>query len=397
MPQLRSRFALVLALAACGGGGKKTNPDAAGSDAAPDAPRVCASLTPMTTSIDILNANLTGSTPYIIWGGPGGDAGDGNPLTLQFEFYGGIESSLAGTFDLSQGNQTDYAKCAICVHAYSVDAQGNPIKQFFQSGGSVTLTEDPFTHEHMIASFSNVTLQEVTIDQNTFASTPVAGGLCTSYGSFTADHDKVPNAYMTCAKTTYQDGTACDCQCGGGGSNALPDPDCVDGNLPVNGCTTGQICYGVDDTCQTAPLNDKCAAAVPVTIGTPVTGTTVNSANNYASGLQDMTSCTGFTEQGPDVAYSVVLTAGQSITVTLSGLDTGFDGAIALLGPGTSSICDASPITTCVKGADANAEGMNETFTYTTDATNGAGTYYVLVDSFYPNEAGAFTLSVTSP
>ncbi len=394
MPQVRARILLMMSLVACGGGGKKTTPDAAKTvDAPPDA-RVCASLTaPGSTTLDIINASVGGANPFIAWGGPGGDAGDGNQLKLQFEFYGGIEPSLAGTFDLSMGNQANYMTCAVCVHAFSVDAQGNPIKQFFQSGGSVTLTEDPFTNEHLVASFSNVTLQEVTIDSQSFASTPVAGGLCTTYGSFTADHDKVPNAYTTCPKATYQDGTTCNCMCGGGGSAAVPDPDCQNGNLAVAGCTGNQLCY-YDDTCQTAPLNDKCATATPITIGTPVTGTTVNAANNYNAGLEGAT-CDGVSQAGPDVAYSVTLTANQAITVTLSGLDAMYDGSIALVGPGTpATACDANPITLCVKGADAAAEGANETFQYT--ATT-AGTYYIIVDSFYPNEAGAFTLSVTSP
>jgi hypothetical protein len=390
---MRARTLLVLSLVACGGGDKKAAPDAKTADAA----RVCASPTaPTSANVDILNNGASAAqNPFIIWGGPGGDAGDGNQLTLQFEFYKGIESSLMGTFDLSMGNQTNYMTCAVCLHAYSLDSSGNPIKEFFQSGGSVTLTEDPFTNQHMIASFSNVTMQEVTIDQNTFASTPVAGGLCASYGNFSVDHDKVPNAY-TCAKNTYADGTTCNCGCGGGSGSAAAtaeDPDCANGNATVNGCTANQICY-FNDTCETAPLNDKCAAATPIVIGTPVTGTTVNAANNYDKGLEGST-CDGATQPGPDVAYSVALTANQAITVTLSGLDATYDGSVALVGPGTAATaCDANPITLCVKGADTAGAGANETFQYT--ATT-AGTYYLIVDSFFADQAGAFTLNVTSP
>jgi len=382
MPQVRTHFALLLALVACGGGGKKANPDAPQQqvDAAPDA-RVCTTLTNGTT--DILGYDATNKV--IVFGGPGGDAGDGNPLKLQFEFYGGIEPSLAGTFDLSQGNQTNYMTCAVCVRAFSVDAQGNPIKEFFQTGGSVTLTEDPLTNEHLVASFSNIQLQEVTIDQQTFASTPVAGGLCTSYGSFNVDHDKVPNAW-TCQHTAYQDGTTCDCMCGG--TSGIMDPDCAIANATVNGCTSGQVCF--KDGCVTPPANDTCGTAVALTLGTPVTGTTIGATNNYSDGLQG-TTCTGFMQQGADVAYSIALTANQAITVTLSGLDATYDGSVALLGPGAATICDAAPIATCVAGADANPEGTTETFTYT--ATT-AGTYYILVDSFYATEAGAFTLTV---
>lgn len=389
MPQTRTRTLLIMSLTtlvACGGGDKKATPDAKTVDAAPDA-RVCATLTaPTGTAVDAKGFDATNKVMVV--GGAGGDAGDGNQLTFQVEVYGGIESSLAGTFDLTMGNQNNYKTCAICVRAYSLDASGNPIKEFFQSSGSVTLTADPFTNGHLVASFSNVTLQEVMIASD-FTSTPVAGGLCATYGTFSVDHTKAPNAY-TCQYQTYSDGTTCDCQCGGTGSASIIDTDCAAQNAPVNGCTTGQICNLVDDTCHAPVTNDKCATATPITVGTPVTGTTVNASNNYDAGLEG-TTCTGFPQGGADVAYSVVLTANQAITVTLSGLDATYDGSIALLGPGAATICDANPIATCVKGADAANAGANETFTYT--ATT-AGTYYIIVDSFATRGAGAFTLTV---
>jgi hypothetical protein len=390
MAEVRHELTLLLALAACGGGGGgggKNN--YYGLDASPqidataDA-RVCTNLTTGTTDIKGYDA----VDNIIVFGGPvNGDLGDGNPLSFQFEFYGGIEPTLQGTFDLTQGNQANYQTCAICVRAFSQDPQGNPLKVFFQSGGSITLTEDPLTNEHMVGTVSNLALQEVTIDSS-YQSTPVANGACTTYGSFAIDHDKVPNAYA-CAHDTYEDGTTCDCGCAG--SADIPDPDCLNGNLPVNGCAGGQICYS-DNSCQTPPANDTCGTAAAITIGTPVHGTTVDAANNYNAGLEGAT-CDGISQAGPDVAYSVVLAANQAITVTLSGLDAGYDGSVALVGPGAAA-CNASPITACVAGADLGFEGGNETFQYT--ATT-AGTYYLIVDSFYVNEAGAFTLSVSSP
>jgi hypothetical protein len=119
----------------------------------------------------------------------------------------------------------------------------------------------------------------------------------------------------------------------------------------------------------------------------------VGAARNYNDGLQAPT-CTGFSQPGPDVVYSLTLAQDQAITVTLSSLQATFDGAVALLGPGATAICDAAPITTCVKGADAGADGENETFTYTATA---AGTYYILVDAWSAFEGGTFTLDVTSP
>jgi hypothetical protein len=384
MPQLGTRtLALALALAACGGGDKKNNtPDAPMNqvDSAPaDAPRVC-------TALQYGTVDIASYTPgqVIVFRAPGGDPGDGNALTLQFEFYSGIETSLMGTFDLSMGNQNNYKTCAACVRAYSVDQSGMPIKTFFQKSGSVTLSEDPLTNGHLIASFSNLELEEVTIADD-YTSTPVTGGECTNYGaSFNIDHDRVPNAW-TCPHAGYADGTNCECACG------MVDPDCdATSTQTVNGCTSGQpVCSS--GACAAVVANDTCANAVTLTLGTAVQGTTVGAYNTIKNGLADMTTCTGFAEAGAEVAYKVHLTGGTAYAISLTGLDPGFDGAVYVLGPGTATVCDADPITTCVAGMDQGLEGADENATYTPTTT---GDYYVIVDSFYAAETGAFTLKV---
>ncbi len=305
----------------------------------------------------------------------------------RFEFYDGIESSLSGTFDLTAGNQNNYSTCAVCVRAFTLDADGNVVKQFFQSGGSITLTEDPFTNQKVVGSLTDLQLEEVTIDSQTFVSTPVPGGTCATFGSYSVDHDRVPNAW-TCAHTDYDEGTNCNCVCG------LPDPDCyVDPTLPVAGCTTaGDACF--NDACVTPPTNDTCAdadAATAITIGTPVTGTTAGAGRNYDAGLEGAT-CTGFSQPGPDVVYKLTLATDQSITVTLSNVAAENDPSVALVGPGTAALCDAAPIATCVAGADGGLSGENETFTYAATA----GDYYIIVDSYSPAVGGAFTLTVTT-
>lgn len=365
---------LPMCLAACGGGGGSNNPDAFVSH---DAARACGSLT--SSMVDFTDEG----EGFLIWSGPlSTTLSDGLELEYQFEFYGGIEPSLAGTFDLHAGNQANYKTCAICIRAFAVDTSGQIVKRYFQSAGSVTLTEDPFTNRHMIASLTGLQLEAVSIAQD-FTSTPVANGTCADFADFDIDHDRVPNAW-TCTHDKWDSTAACDCVCG------IPDPDCFT-NAPVAGCTTqAPACF--NDVCVTPPTNDTCATATALTIGTPVTGTTAGAARNYSSGLEAPT-CTGFSQPGPDVVYSIVLAQDQAITVTLSNLEATFDGAVALLGPGDAAICDASPITTCVKGADGAADGQNETFTYTATA---AGTYYVFVDAWAPLEGGTFTLDVTS-
>lgn len=371
---------LIPLVASCGGGSSKPKPDAG-----PDAPPVCTPST-VTAGTPVFQA---GDTMSVSWAGPvTGMTSDGNMLQFSDQFYSGIEmAGLSGTFALDSGNQMNYSSCALCFLAFTTatDAMGNPLHIFFQSGGSVTLSEDPFTRQHMMGSVSNLTMTEVTIDPNTFASTPVPGGLCVTFGNETLNADNVPPAW-TCDHAKWMDGTQCDCMCG------AQDPDCDNHMNTVNGCTTGQVCFG--GNCATPPANDTCTTALPLVLATPVMGNTAGGNNDYSMGLETCTAVQGG-QNGPDVAYHIALTAGTSYTFTLSNVDAAYDASISLVGPGTAAVCSAN-ITTCVAGADANAEGMGETFQYTVP-TGGTGTYYVIVDSFYSNEGGAFTLTVTSP
>jgi hypothetical protein len=382
MPQLGTRtLALALALAACGGGDKKNNtPDApmgqVDAPAADSAP-ACAMLT--YGAFDEVGYNPGNA---IVFNGPGGDPGDGNQLTLQFELYKPDSGALTGTIDLSQGDQANYQSCKVCVVAYSFNADCSTDKVFFQKSGSVTFGEDPIANGHLIATFANLEMQEVTIAQD-YTSTPVANGQCATYGaSFMVDHDKAPNAW-TCAHDAYADGTNCDCVCG------TDDLDCAARTTVTNGCTTGQVCKA--DACVAAAANDMCSTAQAITVGgAAIQGTTVGAYNDYDAGL-DGAGCTNYPQPGEDVAYSVDLTANQTITVTLSGLAADKDMAIALVGPETTPTVCSDNITACVKGSDTGLTGANETFTYT--ATQ-AGTYYIIVDAYDVSQSGAFTLQV---
>ena len=87
----------------------------------------------------------------------------------------------------------------------------------------------------------------------------------------------------------------------------------------------------------------------------------------------------------------MVLISGQQVTISLAP-EAAYDASIALLGPGTPSVCNATPVT-CLAGADNGASGQIETFAYTPATT---GTYYIIVDSYY-NYGGTFSIGVTSP
>lgn len=140
------------------------------------------------------------------------------------------------------------------------------------------------------------------------------------------------------------------------------------------------------------PPNDTCQAAQTLTLSTPASGTTTDATNDYDSGLE---TCTGYTQAGGDVAYSITLFSGQSITVTLSSVYATLDPSISLIGPGTASVCNATPVA-CLKGADFNGFGTGESFSYPVTQT---GTYYIIVDTFYTGsgDTGSFTIEVTSP
>ena len=105
-------------------------------------------------------------------------------------------------------------------------------------------------------------------------------------------------------------------------------------------------------------------------------------------------------QPGPDVAYAVALTAGVTYTFTMtpdvpSTDPLAVDLGIALVGPGTNTVCSAA-ITACVAGFDEGYEGAAETFSYTVPST-GTGTYYVIVDSYNRDDGGAFSLAISTP
>lgn len=474
-------------LLACGGGDSgadddDTNdtPDAAVEEV--DAP----GLTPCTTTTVGAPAFDSGGTSSLVWTAPVESPDLGGNALVTFEFYSGIHEGLAGTWDLAANEEANYSSCALCLLVRVQDAKGAEVKTFFQSGGSLTLTEDPFTNRKMIGSVTDLALVEVTIDsEGGFTSTPVDGGTCLSIGDLTLNADAIP-AGWTCEDAAYGDGATCNCACG------VADPDCEAPANPVAGCSAGDVCIeaacvascsvlapqegcaagtcgyysptadvchadaalvdsaalgatctsgtfcavtntiatGLCDTfvggdnvcreacdsnddcasgeqcravlgegpkglCIAAPANDTCATATAFTIGTTVTGTTAAAASDVNTGLEPA-ACTGYSQAGPDVMYSLALTAGQAITVTLTPVGTDFDPSVSILGPGDASVCAANPVV-CLKGADAGLGGDPETFMFT--ATT-AGTYYLIVDAFQSGAtpaSGSFSLTVTSP
>ena len=134
------------------------------------------------------------------------------------------------------------------------------------------------------------------------------------------------------------------------------------------------------------PPGDTCAAAVPITAsGMLANETLVGYINDYATDSTGM-NCTGFANVGPDKVYSISLTAGQVLTVTM---EPKFDGAIYLVAGPTCM----PQYTMCLAGADVNGGGAarTETFMYTATA---AQQVFLIADFFQSGAGGAYTLNI---
>ena len=104
---------------------------------------------------------------------------DAEPYHLNVQFFA---ETPVGTYDLASGNNTNYETCEQCVLAYSIDGNGETDKYFFQSQGTLEITEGEATSGESAGKITNIKLQEVTIDDEgdnpTYHSTPVQDGQC---------------------------------------------------------------------------------------------------------------------------------------------------------------------------------------------------------------------------
>jgi hypothetical protein len=387
-----SFMASALALGACGGG--DDNPaddtgddvgDDVGDDTGDDAPDAnenpaCTAVTAVTPQTYIQGGNgdaILFRAPIDVDLGGGGD----NLLQLEFYHLNVKAGGLIGEHSLSEPPEDNYATCDNCVRIFSLTAEGEIDRQFFQRSGSLTLDQDPVDDSVLAGLTGEIELEEVTIDGE-FNSTPVPGGECLTLSAMTLSGSAIPAEY-TCDDATYEDGATCNCVCG------VIEPDCADLALPIDGCVGTQVC-SLESTCLdvTAATNDTCATFIDLTVGTAVTGNSYDMTSNYNAGLETA-ECTGFMQTGPDVAYRVNLTAGQTINVTLTPT-TPWDPAVAILNQGGPAACDAATLS-CGAGADEGLLGDAETFTFT--ATT-AGNHMILVESYSATNYGAFELIV---
>jgi hypothetical protein len=128
---------------------------------------------------------------------------------------------------------------------------------------------------------------------------------------------------------------------------------------------------------------DSCVDAPTITVSPYAdSGNTTGYTDNWGPNVG------GYGQDGEDQAYLIVLAAPDTVTVTVTPTDTGFDLATYMIG--NSDCPNYSPVV--LAGVDSGYGGDAETFTYAA----AAGSYVIVVDSFLPGEVGPFTIEVLS-
>ena len=150
--------------------------------------------------------------PHGLVGPVTGELGDGYSLVYLLEFTRGSSRVSPARSICTPAIKRTNRRAAVCVLVFAKDANGDIAKVYFQTAGSVTLTEDPLTISASSAR-SPVELEEVTINPQSAVSTPVPGGKCATLPDNNVNHDRVPNAW-TCAHADYGTTTTCNCVCG---------------------------------------------------------------------------------------------------------------------------------------------------------------------------------------
>lgn len=82
------------------------------------------------------------------------------------------------------GPDLNYETCGLCVRVLELDKFSDIQRVFFVTGGTVTLTS---VEGRITGSASNLTFEEVTVDPDSYHSTPVPGGCQTSITSASFD------------------------------------------------------------------------------------------------------------------------------------------------------------------------------------------------------------------
>ncbi len=141
--------------------------------------------------------------------------------------------------------------------------------------------------------------------------------------------------------------------------------------------TSQQTCmFGCAAGACNTPPNDICTGAIDVTAGGTFSGTFAGAADDYTPDF--FASCTGFDAIGPDLAYVVNLTAGQTVSATITATTPTQDTALYIV-----SACVPVVGTECLNGDDrfdgATLNGTGEMVSYTATGTE---TVYIIADNY---------------
>lgn len=135
------------------------------------------------------------------------------------------------------------------------------------------------------------------------------------------------------------------------------------------------------------PINDTCAGAPRLPCKQfAEQGTTAGAQNDYTPVDVSGSGCTGFTANGNDIVYQVVLPDGGTISLDYT---SAADGSVYLL-----NACVSPAFAACVAGSDQTLVGETEHLTYT-NSSGSQQTLYLVLDSFGLGSFGAFTLAGT--
>jgi len=167
---------------------------------------------------------------------------------FRLEFYGNT-ASITGTIDLSAAPNTTYETCEVCVLLGQDIMMDMSLTYFFPTAGTLELgaTSPPF----MSGTLSDVTLIEVTIDQDTFVTTPVPDGACYHITSVPFMFAAPPGTWA-CDPLYFGTNGADDCDCG----CAVTDPDCADMTAAAcDYCNDEGSCAEAAADCSTANID----------------------------------------------------------------------------------------------------------------------------------------------
>jgi hypothetical protein len=118
----------------------------------------------------------------------------------------------------------------------------------------------------------------------------------------------------------------------------------------------------------------------------PASGTTCGGTQVY-SPPSGSGSCTGYAEPGPEVLCQLTLPGGSAVDILVT---SEVDNAVYVL-----TDCGDTAAAGCVAGADGNYQPpFSETLTLS-NPSSAPATYYIVLDTWQPNDCGAYAMDIT--